>query len=186
MDSKVPSWYTLIKRYRDENLRYISDNKKNLYKIMLSGVFAALISIFVSFLSLPGTVYIYYLISISLIAALGPDTDDKNYPFHLSLSIGMSSVIISMISGFYMLMYYTGDLSFIQSMLSLFSTSLSIIFIMPIYGIFISLFGIASMDAISKLINIVSRSKDESNVENLEKKEENNKKKKLQTEKNHS
>lgn len=174
MDGEVPSWNTLIRRYKNENIRYLSNNKRNIYKIMLAGVSAAVLSIFISFLSLPGTIYSYYLVLIFMMALFGPETDDKNYTFSVSLSMGVSSFIISIMLGFYILTSYTGHITIMQSLFSFSTTALGILIIMPIYSIFVSLFGVVSSEALSKLNDLIfSSDNNEDNVENknIDKKE---------------
>lgn len=147
--SKVPSWRQLLNMYVEKHIRYISKNKRNLIIKLVGGTFAAILSILLTFLSLPGNIMGYFLIISLFIFMVVPNNNNKSIAVPMSVEI--TTVSISVFVGLYIIAFQSGSIELLEGLISLFSISLYIIILMPIYSLIVALSGIAIKDGLIKL-----------------------------------
>lgn len=154
------TWTSLLKKYKDNHIQYILKNNIKLSEQLLSGTFAAFFAILTSeFTTLPGDVYIYYFILIFLfITKFSDDSNEtSDFSFPTTLSVGMSIITVSIISGIYILIVYTGHLGIIEATIDLIITTLYVITILPIYSMIMTLTGSFIKDLVSKIFQYASK-----------------------------
>lgn len=164
--------------YAKNHIKYISKNKSNLTIKLLLGIFTAILSILLTFASLPGNLIGYFLIIFLLATILVPNNDNNSTATHMSIEI--STISISLYSGLYMISIHSGNLGLLEGLISLSSISVYIMILIPIYSLFIALSGIIIKSGLTKLIEYIISlkypNKKESKNKNIRHNNENNSK----------
>lgn len=172
MHKQAPSWIELLRRYKNENKRYISNNRRRLFNMLFVGIGSAVLSILLSFLSLPGGVFTYYLIFLFITSIIGSSNNNKSDSFAVSLSVDMSTLVISVMTGVYMISIFNGQIEGTGGIASYLTTVASVLIVMPLYSLSISLIGVAANDTFEKLKNNLTNT-DEEQIKNQNKQQNN-------------
>lgn len=149
---EIPSWSDLGRSYKNQTIDYLSNSKRELSTSLFLGIGAAIFSIGLTILTLPGSIMTYYLISIFVGAILMPNSNDGDHKFSIAFPWKVSTLMISIFTGFYIIAGFEGALeSYTISLLSLLIISFLMILFMIIYALILSLSGVILNDAYKKL-----------------------------------